>query len=110
MTLTLQALFLRYKHFTQLEATITLLTIHAKAITMYVGPRWHHQTSVYTFDFIPGWENNLLMTTLKDGKIFLINLNDNGAALESNPVELFHCENRYCDVAFSHSINAIMKR
>jgi len=56
---------------------------------------------LYTSDFIPGWENNLLMTTLKAGKIFLINLNDNGTALESDHVELFHSENRYRDVAFS---------
>ena len=41
------------------------------------------------------------MTTLKTGKIFHIDLNDNGTALESDPVELFHSENRYRDAAFS---------
>ena len=41
------------------------------------------------------------MTTLKAGKIFHIDLNDNGTALESDPVELFHSENRYRDIAFS---------
>ena len=55
---------------------------------------------LYASDVIPGWENKLLMTTLKAGKIFQIELNDNGTALASDPVELFRSENRYRDVAF----------
>jgi len=47
------------------------------------------------------------MMTLKAGRIFHINLNDNGTALESDPVELFHSENRYRDVAFSPDGSAI---
>ena len=50
---------------------------------------------------IPGWENNLLMTTLKAGKIFKIALDENGTAVSGNPEILFHSENRYRDIAFS---------
>ncbi len=56
---------------------------------------------LYTSDTIPGWQNSLLMTTLKAGKIFLLKLNGDGTALAENPKELFRSENRYRDVAFS---------
>ncbi len=56
---------------------------------------------LYTSDAIPGWENNLLMTTLKAGKIFKITLDDNGTAVSGDPEELFRSENRYRDIAFS---------
>lgn len=56
---------------------------------------------LYSAEFIPGWNGTLLMTTLKAGKIFQIDLDDNGTGLANDPVELFHSENRYRDVAFS---------
>jgi PQQ-dependent dehydrogenase (s-GDH family) len=56
---------------------------------------------LYTSDVIPGWENNLFMTTLKAGKIFKIALDDNGTAVSGQPEELFRSENRYRDIAFS---------
>jgi len=56
---------------------------------------------LYTSDVVPGWENNLLMTTLKAGKIFKIALNDNGTAVPGEPEELFRSENRYRDIAFA---------
>ena len=56
---------------------------------------------LYTSDAIPGWENNLLMTTLKAGKIFKIALDENGTAVAGEPEELFRSENRYRDIAFS---------
>jgi PQQ-dependent dehydrogenase (s-GDH family) len=56
--------------------------------------------SFYKSDALPGWENNLLMTTLKAGKIFKITLNDNGTAVSGEPEELFRSENRYRDIAF----------
>jgi PQQ-dependent dehydrogenase (s-GDH family) len=56
---------------------------------------------LYKSNVIPGWENNLLMTTLKAGRIFKIALEDNGTALAEKPVELFRSENRYRDIAFS---------
>jgi PQQ-dependent dehydrogenase (s-GDH family) len=55
---------------------------------------------LYTSDVIPGWENNLMMTTLKAGRIFQIASNENGTALAREPVELFRSENRYRDIAF----------
>jgi PQQ-dependent dehydrogenase (s-GDH family) len=55
---------------------------------------------LYTSNVIPGWENNLMMTTLKAGRIFQIALDENGAALAREPVELFRSENRYRDIAF----------
>jgi PQQ-dependent dehydrogenase (s-GDH family) len=55
---------------------------------------------LYTSEVIPGWENNLMMTTLKAGRIFQISLNENGTALAREPVELFRSENRYRDIAF----------
>ena len=55
---------------------------------------------LYTSDVIPGWENDLLMTTLKAGRIFQIALNENSTALAREPVELFRSENRYRDIAF----------
>ena len=56
---------------------------------------------LYTSDFLPGWENNLLMTTLKAGKIFKVALDNNGTAVSGEPEELFRSENRYRDIAFS---------
>jgi hypothetical protein len=41
------------------------------------------------------------MTALKAGKIFKLNLNENGTALATEPLEMFHSENRYRDLAFS---------
>jgi len=55
---------------------------------------------LYTSNAIPGWENNLLMTTLKAGKIFKIALGENGTAVSGEPEELFRSENRYRDIAF----------
>ena len=56
---------------------------------------------LYTSDTIPGWENNLLMTMLKAGKVFKITLDDGGTAVSGDPQELFRSENRYRDIAFS---------
>jgi PQQ-dependent dehydrogenase (s-GDH family) len=56
---------------------------------------------LYASNAIPEWENNLLMTTLKAGRIFQIALDENGTALAREPVELFRSENRYRDIAFS---------
>ncbi|MDQ4073512.1 MAG: PQQ-dependent sugar dehydrogenase, partial [Thermoproteota archaeon] len=56
---------------------------------------------LYAADGIPGWNSTLLMPTLKAGKIFLLTLNDDGTSLTQDPIELFHSENRYRDVAFS---------
>jgi PQQ-dependent dehydrogenase (s-GDH family) len=54
---------------------------------------------LYTSNVIPEWENKLLMTTLKAGRIFQIGLDENGKIVGS-PIELFRSENRYRDIAF----------
>ncbi|MGE0690923.1 MAG: glucose/sorbosone family PQQ-dependent dehydrogenase [Candidatus Nitrosocosmicus sp.] len=56
---------------------------------------------LYTSDHIPGWNGTLLMTTLKSGKIYQLTVNENGTGLAKDPVELFHSENRYRDLAIS---------
>ncbi|MDN5866389.1 MAG: PQQ-dependent sugar dehydrogenase [Candidatus Nitrosocosmicus sp.] len=56
---------------------------------------------LYTSDYIPGWNGTFLMTTLKAGKIYQLTVNENGTGLAQDPVELFHSENRYRDLAFS---------
>ncbi len=55
---------------------------------------------LYTSDAIPDWNGTFLMTTLKGGRIFHLTLNEDGTALEGDPVELFRSENRYRDLAF----------
>lgn len=55
---------------------------------------------LYTSDIIPEWENSLLMTTLKAGRIFQISFNEDGKPLTGEPKELFRSENRYRDIAF----------
>lgn len=55
---------------------------------------------LYTSDAIPGWENTLLMTTLKAGRIFQISLSEDGKSVTGEPIELFRSENRYRDIAF----------
>ena len=62
---------------------------------------------LYTADTLPGWESNLLMTTLKAGKIFKVALDNNGTAVSGTPEELFRSENRYRDIAFSPDGNTI---
>jgi PQQ-dependent dehydrogenase (s-GDH family) len=54
---------------------------------------------LYTSNVIPEWENKLLMTTLKAGKIFQIALDESGKVI-GNATELFRSENRYRDIAF----------
>ena len=53
---------------------------------------------LYKSDGIPGWENKLLMTTLKAGKIFQIELNDNGTAWQVTPLNF---SARRTDIAMS---------
>jgi PQQ-dependent dehydrogenase (s-GDH family) len=58
-------------------------------------------THFYLGNAIPGWNGTILMTTLKSGQIFQLKLSENGTALATEPVKLFHSENRYRDLAFS---------
>jgi PQQ-dependent dehydrogenase (s-GDH family) len=54
----------------------------------------------YNKDAVPGWENSLLMPTLKDGTVYRVEVTDNGRNLgESQP--LWTSVNRYRDTAIS---------
>jgi PQQ-dependent dehydrogenase (s-GDH family) len=50
---------------------------------------------------IPGWENGLLITTLKGGRIILLRLNKNGDRITGDTASYFKKDARYRDLAFS---------
>lgn len=56
---------------------------------------------VYTSTSIPGWQNSLLITTLKGGKLVRIKLNEDGDELSGDTINYFKAANRYRDVAIS---------
>lgn len=49
---------------------------------------------------IPGWENSILITTLKKGRIYKQKLSADGNSVVGAPEELFYTQNRYRDLAF----------
>ena len=55
----------------------------------------------YTSDTTPVWNGTLLMTALKAGKIYKLNLNEKGTAFATQPLEILQSETRYRDLAFS---------
>jgi hypothetical protein len=50
---------------------------------------------------IPGWENSLIVTTLKRGSIYRIPLGPDGRTLRGPIERYFQSENRFRDTAFS---------
>jgi PQQ-dependent dehydrogenase (s-GDH family) len=50
---------------------------------------------------IPGWENSLIVTTLKRGSIYRLPLADDGKSLRGPVERYFQSENRFRDVALS---------
>lgn len=48
---------------------------------------------------IPGWENSLLIPSLKHGTVIRVQLSDDGTAVIGEPVEEFKTTNRYREVA-----------
>lgn len=48
---------------------------------------------------IPGWNNSLLSTTLKKGKIYRSILSGDGNSIIGNPEEILYTQNRYRDIA-----------
>lgn len=50
---------------------------------------------------VPGWENSLIVTTLKRGSIYRIPLADDGKTLRGPIERYFQSENRFRDTAFS---------
>lgn len=61
----------------------------------------------YSSDAIPGWNNSLLMTTLKGGKLIRVKLSRSGDAVVSDTLNYFTSANRYRDLAISPDGNKI---
>jgi PQQ-dependent dehydrogenase (s-GDH family) len=56
---------------------------------------------VYTGDFIPGWKNSLLVTTLKGSALLRLKLDDKGKVLDEPPHTYVKGKVRYRDLAIS---------
>ncbi len=56
---------------------------------------------------IPGWENSLLVTTLKRGSIYRLPLAEDGRSLRGPIERYFQSENRFRDIAFSPDMKTI---
>jgi glucose/arabinose dehydrogenase len=54
---------------------------------------------IYDLDVIPGWKNALLVTSLKKGRLYKVQLDESGTAVVGEPEELFYTSNRYRDIA-----------
>lgn len=68
-------------------------------------PEWPSEAvcaiTVYQSDFIPGWRNSLLVTTLKGGKLLRLPLAPNGDKIEGHAISYLGAKMRYRDVAIS---------
>ncbi|MDO3695049.1 PQQ-dependent sugar dehydrogenase [Wenyingzhuangia sp. chi5] len=53
----------------------------------------------YKGEGIPNWKNSLLITSLKRGKIYRVQLNEEGTSVIGNPTAYFYTTNRYRDIA-----------
>lgn len=56
---------------------------------------------------IPGWDNSLLVTTLKRGSLYRLPLSDDGKSLRGPIERYFQSENRFRDVALSPDMKTI---
>jgi PQQ-dependent dehydrogenase (s-GDH family) len=61
---------------------------------------------IYTKNSIPGWENSLLMPTLKDGTLYRMPILGDGTVIDG-PLPLFTSVNRYRDTAISQDGKSI---
>jgi glucose/arabinose dehydrogenase len=50
---------------------------------------------------IPGWSRSLLVTSLKHGSLYRVQLAGDGLSVKGEPVVYFPTENRYRDIALS---------
>jgi PQQ-dependent dehydrogenase (s-GDH family) len=66
-------------------------------------PEWPSEApsslAVYTSPAIPGWQNSLLLPTLKHGKLIRLQLNAAGTGVSSDTLTYFRAPVRYRDVA-----------
>jgi PQQ-dependent dehydrogenase (s-GDH family) len=69
------------------------------------APEWPSEApsslAVYTATAIPGWQNSLLLPTLKHGKLIRLGLNAAGTAVVGDTLTYFKAPVRYRDVALS---------
>ncbi|MFD2145359.1 PQQ-dependent sugar dehydrogenase [Mucilaginibacter antarcticus] len=56
---------------------------------------------VYTANAIPGWQNSLLVPTLKGNKLIRLKLNQKGDAITGDTIGYFKSKARYRDIALS---------
>lgn len=68
-------------------------------------PSWPSEApgslAVYTAAAIPGWQNSLLIPTLKTGQLVRLQLTPDGAAVASDTLTYFRAPVRYRDLAIS---------
>ncbi len=53
---------------------------------------------IYESDAIPGWKNSLLVSSLKRGRIYRLQLDENGSAVVGDTTQAFYTTNRYRDI------------
>jgi len=69
------------------------------------GPTWRSEApsslAVYTASAIPGWQNSLLIPTLKQGKLVRLKLTADGTGIAGDTLMYFKAPVRYRDLAVS---------
>ena len=55
----------------------------------------------YASDAVPGWQDSLLVTSLKNGAVYRLGLNADGKSVQGDIEKLFDSQNRYRDLAIS---------
>ncbi|MEM6320172.1 MAG: glucose/sorbosone family PQQ-dependent dehydrogenase [Bacteroidota bacterium] len=53
---------------------------------------------IYENDALPNWQNSLLVTSLKRGRVFRYKLNEDGTAIDGDTTQHFYTQNRYRDI------------
>ncbi|MEM6377845.1 MAG: glucose/sorbosone family PQQ-dependent dehydrogenase [Bacteroidota bacterium] len=54
--------------------------------------------AVYDSDVIPDWQNSLLVTSLKRGRVYRLKLNEDGTKVLGDTIQHFYTQNRYRDI------------
>ena len=57
--------------------------------------------NIYESDAIPSWTNSLLVTSLKRGRIYRLQLDESGSKIVGDTLEHFYTQNRYRDIVIS---------
>ena len=57
--------------------------------------------NIYESDAIPSWTNSLLVTSLKRGRIYRLQLDESGNKIVGDTLEHFYTQNRYRDIVIS---------